>query len=355
MEVNRAARFRAFVHAINAGLLMSMPRRTLLVRSVSAVLLGGALSAPAANADTTTYQYDALGRLARVDYANGRFIVYSYDAAGNRTVVTRSDGGTFTASLQVTGTGPANLRAIADAAGYTGAQHANIIFQVGAAVTLSGASNQYADAGPAIDTGTWPSNIFTIALALQVSGKAYGGGGAGAGGASGQQGVPGQKGGDAIYCRENLAVVVNAGGQVKAGGGGGGSGGSWARTFTDSEGQLETTWYESGAGGGGFPNGLAGVGNYSGNLGTQSGGGVGGAGGPSETFVNRLSGAGGTGGAAAAVGASGGAPSGSGGGGGGAAWSAGAAGTGGQPGYAIRKNGKSVSVTNNGVISGAQG
>lgn len=41
---------------------------------------GGALAA-------TTYTYDTLGRLVRVDYAPGNYVVYQYDPAGNRTAV----------------------------------------------------------------------------------------------------------------------------------------------------------------------------------------------------------------------------------------------------------------------------
>jgi YD repeat-containing protein len=46
-----------------------------------------------AASDSTTYSYDALGRLTQVTYANGTSIVYAYDAAGNRTSVTVTCGG----------------------------------------------------------------------------------------------------------------------------------------------------------------------------------------------------------------------------------------------------------------------
>jgi YD repeat-containing protein len=41
---------------------------------------------------TTSYTYDALGRIQRVDYGNGSVVVYTYDAAGNRTAVTYGGG-----------------------------------------------------------------------------------------------------------------------------------------------------------------------------------------------------------------------------------------------------------------------
>lgn len=34
-----------------------------------------------------TYDYDAIGRLVKVDYGDGRAIEYTYDASGNRTSV----------------------------------------------------------------------------------------------------------------------------------------------------------------------------------------------------------------------------------------------------------------------------
>jgi YD repeat-containing protein len=59
------------------------------VRSVVAMLAG--LSAVLASA-ATVYEYDELGRLARVDFTDGSYITYDYDAAGNReTVVSTID------------------------------------------------------------------------------------------------------------------------------------------------------------------------------------------------------------------------------------------------------------------------
>ena len=59
-----------------------------LAAVVTACLLATAL--PCSADTTTTYQYDALGRLTSVSYPNGSTITYSYDAAGNRTQMTPS-------------------------------------------------------------------------------------------------------------------------------------------------------------------------------------------------------------------------------------------------------------------------
>jgi len=295
--------------------------------------------------DGVDYQYDALGRLARVTLSDGTIIIYDYDAAGNRTRRVRGDLSPFNHTLQITGAGPINLRTVADMAGYTGLTNATITFQVGSAVTIAGAPGA-PNGGAGIDTGAWPSSAHTIALTLQVSGKVYGGGGAGNGGT----------GGDAIYCRENLSITVNSGGQVKAGGGGGGRGGGWRHDYSDGEGNWETSFLEGGGGGGGFPNGPGGASGGPGAAGGAGATGGGGAGGAGGTLLSHTCGAGGAGGGAAAVGATGANGSGS------AScnslhcWygpDSGAAG--GQPGYAVRKNGKTVPVTNNGTISGTVG
>jgi len=260
-----------------------------------------------------------------------------------QATVTVTPGG-FNQTIQVTGSGPVNLRTLANSAGYNGAENATVVFQVGSGVTVMGAAGSTSAAGGlAIDTGTWPSGSYTISLSLEVSGKIYGGGGGGGKGAGGTNGSIGTAGGDAVYCQENLSVLVNAGGEIKAGGGGGGGGGG--RT---------SAMYEfdrcGGGGGGGFPNGQGGTPGEpvfdgstnaaNGSGGTTSGGGAGGAG---ETSGG---GAGGAGGGAGVNGSSGVAGSGTG--------TVKSPGAGGAAGYAIRKNGKTVSVTNNGTIVGTQ-
>jgi chitodextrinase len=66
----------------------SMRSRALAARSM--VLLIAALSCSLlARAETTTYTYDALGRLTQVDGSSkGSVVTYTYDAAGNRTQTT---------------------------------------------------------------------------------------------------------------------------------------------------------------------------------------------------------------------------------------------------------------------------
>jgi len=57
--------------------------------------------ASAATAATATYEYDALGRLTRVNYSDGKRVVYRLDAAGNRTQVTSGTPAGVPASISV--------------------------------------------------------------------------------------------------------------------------------------------------------------------------------------------------------------------------------------------------------------
>lgn len=287
------------------------------------------------------YFYDARGRVIRVYYYDyttptpnvAGSIVYAYDDAGNRTQVARS--GTlpsnlvWTQTIAITGTGPVNLYSLATAAGYASDKDANVTFTLASGVTITGnGGSGLGDPGePGIDIGAWPINQVFIQLALQITGTVRGGGGSGGEGNSG----PGAAGGNAIYCRAPISITVNSGGVVQSGGGGGGGG-------LKSPPPLER--FGGGGGGGGRPNGGGGPGGegnntdgHAGNNGTTSGGGTGGTGGGSGATT------GGTGGSYATAGNNG----------------ASGGGLGGAAGYAIRKNGYTVSVTNNGTITGTIG
>lgn len=221
----------------------------------------------------------------------------------------------FSATINLTSGAAVNLRSVADANGYTGLSDATITFNVPNGVTIRGLSHS----GIGIDSGTWPTTSYTITLALVVqSGGIVDGGGGDGGSASGADGIAG---GDAIYCRTPMSVTINAGGTVRAGGGGGGGG------LTTGIGSK----IGGGGGGGGAPNGSAGTGDEGyastgadGSDGTTSGGGSagspgGGAGGGFATAGSNSSNGGGHGGAA---------------------------------GYAVRKNGLAVTVSNSGTMTG---
>lgn len=316
------------------------------------ILLGGfiesLLARRAAYAETVDYTYDELGRLTRAAYENGCVIDYTYDPAGNRTALdqpqcTAPPGPPpppppppgFNATIQITGTSPVNLRTLANSAGYNGAEDAHVLYQLASNITITGAAGAPSTPGGAgISTGTWPTGSQTIELTLQISGKVRGGGGNGGAG----NGGAGSAGGDAIACQAPVSITVNAGGEVRGGGGGAGAGG---RGRQNAGGEFFL--YGGGGGGGGAPNGPGGAGGTAtngngagGSAGTNSGGGAGGAG------SDGIGGDGGAGGGFAASGAAG-----------ETAFNAGGAGAAG--GYAIRKNGHTVPVTNNGTITGTVG
>jgi len=281
------------------------------VGSVTPVAGGSVVVTPGV---TTTYTLTVTGALGSQQTAQATVTV---------------NPNSFNQTLQVTGTGPVNLRTLANNAGYNGAQNANIVFEVSNGVTITGNGG-----GIAIDTGTWPGAPYTITLSLVVKTGGIVRGGGGSGGAGGVPGNGGA-GGDAIYCRVPISITIQSGAQVRGGGGGGGGASSVSEGFPEPE------YRPGGGGGGGAPNGSGGAGDSgagNGVGGTVSSGGMGGAG--INGGVN--GGAGGTYGAAGATGQGWLSPSAPG-------------GTGGAAGYCIRKNGYNVPVTNNGTTSGTIG
>lgn len=241
--------------------------------------------------------------------------------------------GAFSATINLTSSSSgANLRSLANAAGYTGMSDATITFNVPSGVTVQGV----AGSGRAIDSGTWPSSTYAISIALviQSGGKVIGGGGHGGNGGDGASGQNGAAGGDGVFCRVPMSVTINSGGELIAGGGGGAGGdGAFVNTGTPTEPEFEG--YGGSGGGGGYPNGLGGAGGY----GSTSNGNPG---------ANGTISGGGNGGAAVSAGQAGGN-----GGGAAAAGQNRTTGFGGVAGYAVRKNGNTVSVTNNGTMTGA--
>ncbi len=281
-----------------------------------------------------TYTYDSLGRVSSVIQPNGTKTIYYYDTADNRTGTQTALSGTTTLTAPAVTTvvsvsGATNLRTLANSLGYAGSTTAAFEFVVPAGVTVAGTGGNPGTTG--IDTGTWPSGVV---LTLLVSGNVYGGGGQGGAGSQSAAGLAGDTAGDAIYVQAPITIVVASGATVKGGGGGGGGGAGFMN-------HSDMTTTGGGGGGGGFPNGPGGHGTpgatdpgASGTAGTTSGGGAGGA---------ADGGAGGTGGNAATAGTAGG------------AFSTHAGGAAGAAGYAIRKNGNTVTYTNNGTVTGTVG
>ncbi|MFL6864107.1 MAG: phage tail protein [Allosphingosinicella sp.] len=303
-------------------------------------LIGGQISPVPYNPDATYYQYQtvtfgggtymALGTTtgnapSGTGQANAHWDVIA--APGEPGTPATPPSG-FTATINLAAGAGVNLRTVADAAGYTGASDATITFRVPAGVTIRGAAG-----GVGLDTGTWPTSSFTIALTLEVQNGGVVDGGGGAGGAASYS--DGDPGGDAIYCRVPMpgGITIDAGGSVRGGGGGGGAGRGDLVTPPHQPPSPDDPYYGGGGGGGGQPNGPGGSGEAGSNGGTDGAdGAVGTAGGPGAGGAGDV--AGGAGGAYGLAGGD-------------------ASGTGGAAGYAVRKNGFAVAVTNNGTMTGA--
>jgi len=255
----------------------------------------------------------------------------------------------FNQTIAITGSGPINLRTLADnhTPAYDGVGDATVVFQLANGVTITGnpGANNGGDGGHGIDTGSWPQSP-TIDLRLEIAGTSRGGGGGGARGGTGFGGGNGNEGclgGDGIYLQEPMVsgIEIEATGVVEAAGGGAGGGGG------RSTGGAEPIDYGGGGGGGAFPNGGSGDGGPSLNPGSDGGsGGIGGGGAGGAGGGVGNAGDGGDGGDVNVTGAGGDGAIGSG--------FLGAGGAGGTRGNAIRKNGHAATVVNGGTITGAE-
>lgn len=139
-------------------------------------------------------------------------------------------------------TGPANLRELADRAGYDGDPTADYLFVVPQGVNILGSPGGKGgrnDGGPALVSGSWPDGV---EIWLFVRGHVYGGGGRGGNGGVIPVPTDGGRGGDAVVAQAPMTIVVLKTGSIKAGGGGG-AGADGAPGLGGS------------GGGGGFPNG----------------------------------------------------------------------------------------------------
>lgn len=228
--------------------------------------------------------------------------------------------GAFTSTIDLTSATGANLRTLANAAGYTGLSDATITFRVPNGVTVRGAPG----GGIGIDTGSWPSSSYAIALTIVVQSGGIVDGGGGNGGTGGGGG--GGNGGDAFFIRTPITggLTINAGGTVRGGGAGGNGGAGTLNTPPRQFPQIDDPYDGGGGGGGGRPNGIGGAGELGANGGADGGTGT--------TATTTTTGVGGS-------------PN----GGNGGSFATAAGGT---AGYAVRKNGNAVTVTNNGTMTG---
>jgi len=222
-----------------------------------------------------------------------------------------------------------NLRTLLDAAGFDNDVPTIITYRLNSGVTITSTGT----ATPAWQTGTIGS-IHTVLIYISGAIKGFGGDGGLAGSGSIIQsqanGKNGGTGGTSMSFACNSTLVVNSGGSVLAGGGGGGGGGGAYDESGDDENPADV---QGGAGGRGAGTNAAESGGSGGTV--------------SDSGNVATSGAGGNGGAHGVAGSNGTAASQGG--------TQGTGGTGGASGYAVAKNSNTVSVTNNGTISGTQG
>ena len=225
-----------------------------------------------------------------------------------------------------------NLRTLLDAAGFDNDIPTKITYRLNSGVTLTSAEPGTNLEGPAWQTGTIGS-IHTLIIYISGDIKGYGGAsgtrGSGSQVQSQANGGNGGDGGDAMSFACNATLVVNSGASVLAGGGGGGGGGG-AYGDQDNDDPVDI---QGGLGGRGAGTNAATSGGAGGSESSGGSSATSGDGGDGGNY-----GASGSNGSAASVGTI-----------------QGTGGTGGSAGYAVKKNSNTVSVTNNGTITGTQG
>jgi len=69
--------------------MSSLLKNLRLIMPLLAVM-GALVSISPSMAGTTSYKYDALGRVVEITYPNGTKVKYAYDKAGNRTLVSKT-------------------------------------------------------------------------------------------------------------------------------------------------------------------------------------------------------------------------------------------------------------------------
>lgn len=134
-----------------------------LVRGRLSMLLAGILAISSSNAaaqSTTTYEYDALGRLVMAARAPGLTTTYVYDAAGNRTQRTTATAGVTPQPFHLGGPTSA-------ASGAWAASNTITVSGISAAVPVTISNGQYR-----INGGAWTSASGTVTAGQTVQVRA---------------------------------------------------------------------------------------------------------------------------------------------------------------------------------------
>ena len=132
-------------------------------RGLAAIALTCSLGASAV-AQTTSYKYDALGRLISITYPNGATNNYSYDAAGNRTV----------AVISVPTQSPLTMTTQSLPSGVVGTPYSQAIVVSGGAPPITFSTGDLPYAGLALNASTGvingtPTTVGTFSVFVSAS------------------------------------------------------------------------------------------------------------------------------------------------------------------------------------------